>query len=358
VLGSSKYRQTGGISANSLASLELPEEVRASIADLGNLGVASGTWRSYTAGQKLLDSCEKETGHNVPLPLSETDILFFIDWLHRIRKLSSGTIRCYLSGLRQLHISRGMTPPNFRTPLVKLILKGIYNREGIQKRGNKKVVRQPITLNMLLILKTLISRLDMHQTDRSLIWAVCTMAFAGAFRIHELLSKTESVYDPAQTLLAQDITQSSNKDSTITLHISLKSPKETKNHTATVVDVYQSGSDTCPVTAFTRWQAASRQEAKYPVFCWKSGSPLTGSKFNSLIKYMLAPYIDETKGKFVSHSFRIGLASMLGTLGYGDEDIKAAGRWSSRAFQTYLKLTRNKRANIGKQICNIAKQHK
>lgn len=353
VKGSSKYGSSGGCTADALYSLTLPREVRQSIAKLGNLGLANGTWKSYKAGQDMLYKCELETKHPMNLPLSESDILFFIDWLHRIRKLSVGTIRCYLAGLRQLHISKGIEPPVFRTSLVNLVLKGIGNKEGIEKRDKKVGGRQPITINMLLLMKALIRKLSIPQIDRALIWTICTVAFAGAFRIHELLSKTESVFDPTHTLLTEDVTQSTNALGKTTLHIRLKCPKEAKNNAATIVDVFESKSKTCPVTAFTKWYAAAQHKQKTPIFRWKSGVPLTGKKFNSIIKTMLSPYIDQSKGKFVSHSFRIGLASMLGSLGYEDEDIKAAGRWSSRAFQTYLRLARTKRACMGKVISTL-----
>jgi len=334
--------------------MNLPEEVRQSIARLGNLGIANSTWKSYKSGQDMLNKCEQDTKHRMVLPLSETSVLLFIDWLSRVKKLSSGTIRCYLSGLRQLHISKGIAPPNFRTALVSQVLKGAENEEGIAKRGNRIGTRQPITLNILLLLKALISTLDRPKTDRALLWVVCTIAFAGAFRIHELLSKTESVFDPAHTLLTEDVTQSKDATGSTTLHIRLKSPKEAKSWAATVVDVYESKGSTCPVTVFKRWHATAKHTAKTPIFRWKSGTLLTGKKFNSIIKSLLKPYIDNTKGKFVSHSFRIGLASMLGALGYRYEDIKAAGRWSSRAFETYLKLTRTKRALMGKTISTLA----
>jgi len=44
------------------------------------------------------------------------------------------------------------------------------------------------------------------------------------------------------------------------------------------------------------------------------------------------------------------MASMMGALGYDDEDIQAVGRWSSRAFEEYLMLPRTKRMAIAKKI--------
>jgi hypothetical protein len=91
------------------------------------------------------------------------------------------------------------------------------------------------------------------------------------------------------------------------------------------------------------------------MFRWENGANLTGAKLNSIMSKFLDPYTDKSIGSFNTHSFRIGLASMLGSLGFTDEEIKAAGRWSSRAFEAYMKLKRTKRAGVGRQICNITK---
>jgi hypothetical protein len=46
---------------------------------------------------------------------------------------------------------------------------------------------------------------------------------------------------------------------------------------------------------------------------------------------------------------------MLANLGFSDDEVKAAGRWSSRAFEAYLKLKQTKRALVGRQIRNATK---
>ena len=40
-----------------------------------------------------------------------------------------------------------------------------------------------------------------------------------------------------------------------------------------------------------------------------------------------------------------GLATEMGLAGFTDEQIMAAGRWSSTAFRSYCKLPRSKRLN-------------
>jgi hypothetical protein len=71
---------------------------------------------------------------------------------------------------------------------------------------------------------------------------------------------------------------------------------------------------------------------------------------NKILERTLGLYTDKSIGKFTTHSFRIGLASELGRLGCSDEEIKEAGRWSSRAFERYIKLRRTRRANAAALI--------
>jgi hypothetical protein len=135
----------------------------------------------------------------------------------------------------------------------------------------------------------------------------------------------------------------------------LKCPKESKSAAPTIVDIYQNEGALCPVKAFFTWHKLRFRETDAPLFRLENGTPLTGAKLNSIMSKLLGPYTDSSVGSFNTHSFRIGLASMLGNLGFSDEEVKAAGRWSSRAFKAYLKLKRTKRALVGKQIRNATK---
>ena len=56
------------------------------------------------------------------------------------------------------------------------------------------------------------------------------------------------------------------------------------------------------------------------------------------------------RGTISSHSFRSGVASMMGSQGFSDEEIKLVGRWSSRAFTAYTKLARTQRATMVKKL--------
>lgn len=353
VRGSVKYGKKGGCTAEILAALDLPSDCARSLAQFGNMGITASTWSTYSTASKMLKACQQETGTCMATPMTQKMTLVFIDWMARIRKLKASTINSYLAGVRQLHIVQGMDPPVLRTGLVKLVLKGIANRDGCEKRQSDMSGRLPMTKNVMLLFKQLIRSSKRDEEDKRLLWAVATMAFAGAFRISELLAKNEATFDPDFTLLGKNVTWDNRASSTVIIHVCLKCPKETKSAAATTVDIYGNGGPLCPAKAFFAWRKIRSRDPDMPMFRDRTGTPLTGAKMNRIMKELLDPYTDSRKGKFSTHSFRIGLASMLGSKGYTDEEIQIAGRWSSRAFEAYTKLTRTKRAVMGRAISRL-----
>jgi hypothetical protein len=253
VKGSAKYGTKGGCAASLLEELDLPREAAAALAELGNMGISRSTWSTYKTAKTMIQKCESEIKADLSIPFNQKKTLLFIDWLVRIRKLKASTVNSYLAGVRQLHIVSGLEPPNIRSSLVKLVLKGVENRDGIQKRAGSKRGRLPMTINMMLVFKNTIANSDLKKNDKRLLWAVSTVAFAGGFRIGEILSKLESTFDPDFTLLTKDVSCSQDKTGNTVIHICLKCPKESKSSAPTVVDLYQNDGPLCPVKAFLTW---------------------------------------------------------------------------------------------------------
>ena len=142
-----------------------------------------------------------------------------------------------------------------------------------------------------------------------------------------------------------------NREKVTIIQVKIKSPKTDRIGVDTIIDVYESKGPLCPIIDFFKWkQIASHLSNSTPAFRDETGRPLTGASFNNSLKLYLGKYINYKTSRITSHSFRAGMASLLGTLGYTDEDIQAAGRWSSRAFLAYLKLPRTQRLTMAKKI--------
>lgn len=175
------------------------------LAEVGNYGLSRSTWSTYNTAERLLAMCGKQRDKRMELPLTEDDLLEFTGWLISDRKVKAGTINSYLSGLRQLHIMKGMEPPTLRTSIVKFLLQGKKNMDNIQCRTEDAARRLPMTMHMMRLLKEKIRRWEAPMVKKLLMWAVCTLAFHGAFRIHELLCRSETEFDPDFALLSEDI---------------------------------------------------------------------------------------------------------------------------------------------------------
>ena len=115
----------------------------------------------------------------------------------------------------------------------------------------------------------------------------------------------------------------------------------------------------CPLRAYKKYQKSTSKlafAAQKPNFRTDDGKAYTGKMFNEDLKTLLGSVIDyTTMGKISSHSFRIGITTMLGKLGFSDQDIMAIGRWSSSAFELYIRSHRSVGAKTAKRMAEAFK---
>jgi hypothetical protein len=348
VRGQKKYSTCGGLGTQWLECVNVPDSVKHNIVRLGNCGIAKATWSSYRTAERMWLRCKGDRGMNIELPASLESILVFIDFLTVDRGLSGATVSCYLSGLRQLHVMRGIEPSrHLRSDLVKLVLKGKKNEDTIIKKWGAAKHRLAITESIMLLLKEKIRCWDRPARDKLLIWAVCTIAFAGAFWIHEILCQLEATFHPDFELLGKDVCIHGGGAS---VSFTLKCPKENKTAAPAVVDVFANGGPLCPIKAFTKWVKGASWKPDKPVFCWQDGTPLTGRRLNEILKKLLCGVLTYAAGSVTSHSFSSGIASMMAARGFNEADIKSIGQWSSRAYEVDIKHPRTRQAEMASRI--------
>jgi len=351
--GSAKY--TAGLANNLNFAVKLPEQVIADLKHAASHSMAKRTWLSYKTAERMLGRYLREMNQPFELPTKESTLLGFVHWLAYKKGLKAGTISGYISGVRNLHIMKGLEEPKLRSNLLRMVLEGRRNLDAIDKTSTTKQERQPVTKDIMHLLKAKLSSWQTQPVDKLTAWAVCTLLFHGACRGGELLCKSERTFDPAVDMLRKDVslriggagTVGNSQDKSVQLK--LKMPKEAKDRRAVIVDIYESGSVICPIRAVEKWlRATAGAEMNDPAFVWSSGKPVTAKALNKLIKDMLD---SDLPGHGITlHSFRTGAASMMAELGYADDDIKAIGRWSSRAFENYIKLERSKRIQTLKSM--------
>ena len=351
-LGVTKYGNNGLFSQHSFPE-HLTTTWRTYLACVANHSLSKQTWSAYKTAGRMLVKCQEQTNEPMSLPLDDNKVLVFVAWLLG-REVTSRTISSYLSGLRQVHLAQGFYIPSLRPILIQQLLTGAANIDILKSRMKLKPIRLPVTVTLMKLLKLEIKESEECKEKKLLLWAVATLCFNGAFRIHELLSKTVRQYDPNFTLLLNDMTVKSikvGKEIIKTIQVRIKSPKTDRIGVDQIIDVYESNGPLCPVKALLKWHTvSSHKRACAPAFLDEFGYPLTGKKFNRYLKNYMSKYIDYRKGRISSHSFRAGMASLLGNLGFTDEEIQAVGRWNSRAFTAYLKLPRTSRLTMARTI--------
>jgi hypothetical protein len=324
--------------------------VQQDLAEAAEHSLARKTWATYRTAETMLKKFGKEKGRQIILPVDEAVILGFIHWLAYERNVSAATISGYVAGVRKLHIIRGLPEPQFRTQLVKMVLDGRKNLEAAERLRRRDTGRQPVTVDIMKVLKNRLAAWEVANQEKLTIWAACALLFHGVLRGAEIFSRSALSFDPACCLLRQDITivKDVNDCDKSMVQVKVKMPKEDRKGQVLIVDVYQTGTDICPVNAVRKWfRATEGAESSQPAFRFTSGTPITSSSFNSVLRERLRGVIDQ---KISAHSFRIGAASRMGQFGLADSEVQAAGRWGSRAFETYLRLPRTKRMMVARRL--------
>jgi len=319
--------------------------------ELASHSVAKRTWSSYRTAERMLARFCKEENKKMELPVSEDTMLGFVHWLIFKRNVKGTTVNSYIAGVRMLHIIKGAALPVLRSDFIKLVLTGVKHKETASKlRGTSPRERQPITADVMRLLKGEIKRSLYSRTEKITLWTISSLLFHGAFRGGELLGQNSSYFDPAFTLLKKDIQGTGAGQ----IQIRLKMPKEDKVGKSTVLEVCATDTDICPMRAFRKWQTVTEKcNSEQPAFRWDSGVPITTKHMNSVLSKALDKH---NCGKFRVHSFRSGLASTMANLGCTEEEIKSMGRWSSRAYETYIKLPQVKRARAARRLTAALKQ--
>ena len=186
VIGSEKYGNKGLFISASFKNCAISEPDKKLLLEAANHSLSSRTWSSYKTVKNLLALCEVNTKKDLSLLLDQNKTLVFIAWLIN-RGLKARTINSYLSSLRMLHLSEGLTPPTLRTDLVKQVIEGRVHIDSTMGRLEAKPKRLPVTPTILKLIKLELKNSTLTKESKRLIWAVSSIAFSGGFRVGELL---------------------------------------------------------------------------------------------------------------------------------------------------------------------------
>ena len=254
-----------------------------------NKSLAANTWTTYATAERHISRVEKATGVRLTFPFSLKSTLAYVGYLigskaEGDRGLQGNTVEKYLSALRMIHMQKGHFDPWLRPEIIKQITRGVSNDDQLVKRMAGKTGRHAMTIELMWSLKKNLSKSGWRVSKKRLMWAVATICWAGALRIHELLARSATNYCRMTTMSAADIRVVNAEVSGVrvdTLKVYLRHPKEERLSAGVTIDVFLSGDFMCPMAAFKAWKReVVKLSAQQPLFRMADGPNYTGAAFN------------------------------------------------------------------------------
>ena len=279
------------------------------------------------------------------MPLSEHSLYLFAVFLAE-QGIKVQSIKCYLSGIRHLHIAAGF-PDFFQTSHHRLdyIIKGIKRTQSSTIRGISSP-RLPITPTILRKIWSYWSATT-PSYDQKMLWAAFCLGFFGFLRAGEFTVPADNMFDQSSHLSYEDIAVDSHTSPTI-LQVRLKMSKTDPFRHGISIYIGKTGNNLCPVAALLSYLAIRGQHAG-PLFCFQDGRCLTRSRLVHNLRSVLSQ-VGVNAANYSGHSFRIGAASTAAAKGVPDSTIKMLGRWESSAYMLYIRTPREQLANIASRL--------
>ena len=340
-----------------MLSQGIPERFASLFADAANGSKKYATWKQRKSVMNIVNKCREELGELLTFPWARQELHNFVGWCME-QNLKSNTIEQYVSNVRSLHKEVGLRMDDSDWPFLNNIIKGHGNL------SENRAGRIPMTPELMYKLKWRLKKSYQNIKEKCLVWAVYTILFQGSISIGEILAPTTSRFCPDSTPLGKNIileqTWVGDKHVDM-LKFSIRKPKETKGNALVNVEIFDLGPNCFynGMSAWKKWRETSTLPImdELPVFRKEDGSLLTPPQLNTIIQTLLKEDISYLEGTLASHSFRSGVVTIMGRLGYTEDEIKRQGRWTSEAFRTYLKMGRGVRMeeqyNLATRIANL-----
>ena len=203
--------------------------------------------------------------------------------------------------------------------------------------------RLPITIDHL---REIQRSLDLSTRDHNMLWAACCLGFFGFLRAGEFTVNVP--FQPSIHMTVSDLQADALVNPTC-FKVYVKCSKTEPFRLG--CDIYLGGIEgsICPIRALGSY-LASRGSAEGPLFTFSDGHPLTRQQLSSTVQSILSAA--RCSGVYSGHSFRIGAATTAATQGVPDHLIKTLGRWSSDAYQIYIRTPVHSIIRISSQLAS------
>ena len=217
-----------------------------------------------------------------------------------------------------LHIESQFPNPMEHARRLPQLLRGIKRTHSQERRP-----RLPITPALLLTFRR---HLNLLTWDHLVLWTAMLIAFFAFLRSAELIALT-----------TEDVSQDT---ATAVYMLSIRASKTDPFRKGAHIRLAPSGHPVlCPSETLSKYLQSHIQRRPPPhslLFRWSSGEPISRQTFSNCIKH-LATLAGIDASRYATHSFRIGAAITAAAAGLPDSTIKVMGRWSSEAYQSYIR---------------------
>ena len=170
--------------------------------------------------------------------------------------------------------------------------------------------------------------LDLSNYNHIMLWAACCMGFFGFLRVGEFT--VNSPFDASHHLTSQDLQVDSLVNPT-SIKVHVKSSKTDPFRQGYYIYIGKGR----PIAAIIQYLKL-RGPSTGPLFINLDGNPLTRQALSTTIQSILQAA--GVQGQFSGHSFWIGAATTAAGQRVPDHLIKTLGRWSSDAYQRYIRI--------------------
>ncbi|KAJ7160664.1 hypothetical protein C8R43DRAFT_881376 [Mycena crocata] len=238
------------------------------------------------------------------------------------------TLENYLAGVRAWHILHGVAwAPNAAE--CDALLRAAA---AIQPKSTQRKKRQPYTVDIIL---TLLSHLDLSEPLDAAVGSCLTAGYYSCARLGELTVKTLQSFDPALHVKPSDIREETDAKGLLMTVLGVPVTKSSRTGEDLLFAAHADASD--PRAALENHLRVNSPPASGHLFAYKhkmTHRPLTKPAFIARIhKAFRAAKLDPLQG----HGIRIGSTLFYLLRGTPFDVVKTIGRWSSDAFQLYLR---------------------